>query len=495
MCVYLARVRSVAALHPRPFFVTISSRIAAASVFFMAVALFYAPLAYGCTRPEMLPMLYVLLGEFIVLGVASMIVEGGRARIPRVAAFCVAAILIQGWWLTWNPSFVNLVSDKGGIVDTSLDTIRAMSLHSMIATTLLLGSFLVLCGIFSHSHSRRFVLLAAALSGAVVSLCGIVLKLGGDPLMHYVWRPTEMDWTNFAFYRYHANAGAFLNLAWPFILVFTRRAYTQQIGFFRRAVWTAAALACFFALLLNASKASLAIGLLILPWPFSTGLARMKGRNLFIIGAAAIFLIAGGLFASSHLAREAAFKRMTDVSAMSSSLDGRWMAYQEYVNAVPEVGAFGLGPGLFSAGFPYQTSALGNISPWLRSYAHEDYLQGILEWGWFGVVWWTVLLVGGLYRAFRTYFRREMFPSKTDRHLVMGAILAVLGTMAQAFIDFPLQIVSIRLFFLVALALCWVSPKMLREPERRGERRRHFWIPVPAKYAREPAVTTSSREP
>ena len=41
---------------PGPFSaVNIYSRIAAVSTFFLAVALFYAPLAYGSTRPDMLP--------------------------------------------------------------------------------------------------------------------------------------------------------------------------------------------------------------------------------------------------------------------------------------------------------------------------------------------------------------------------------------------------------------------------------------------------------
>lgn len=479
-----------------PLSVTISTRIAAASVFFLAVALFYAPLAYGCTQPEMLPGLYAILGVFIVFGLASMFAARAWPDIPKIALFCVAAILVQGWWLTWNPAFANLISSDGGVVDTTLDNIRAHSLHSMIMTSVLLAVFLVLCEIFAQGNLRRFILLSMALSGALISVCGIILKLSGDPLMRYVWRPADIDWNDFAFYRYHANAGAFLNLAWPFILVFTRRAFTQKIGPVRRAIWIAAALACGFALILNASKASLAIGLLILPWPFSTGLMRMKGRNLFIIGALTLFLIAGGIFASSRLTWRGAFERMTEAKEVSNSIDGRWVAYQQYLNAVPAVGPFGLGPGLFPLAFPYQTSPLGNVSPALRDYAHEDYLQGVLEWGWVGVVWWTALIVGGLYRAFRTYFRRESFTSKTDRHLVLGAILAVLGTLTQAFVDFPLQIASIRLFFLVALALCWASPRMLKKPSRApGEHRRHYWIPVPAQYAKDSQkdLTTKSR--
>ena len=129
----------------------------------------------------------------------------------------------------------------------------------------------------------RFILLAAAISGTLISIIGIVLKISGEPLMLYVWRPADIDWNDFALYRYHGNAGAFLNLAWPLILVFTRRAYTPTFGYVEKIVWTFASAACASALFLNASKAALVIGLLILPWPFLTRLMRMKRKSFIIL--------------------------------------------------------------------------------------------------------------------------------------------------------------------------------------------------------------------
>jgi hypothetical protein len=469
--------------------VTNSSRIAGASAFFLAAALFYAPLAYGCTRPDMLPALFGLLFASIVTGVLSFLAMRRWPRIPRLALVCVTAILIQGWWMTWNPVFATLVSANGGLVNTTLENIQRLSFDSMTVTSLLLVSFVVLCELFGDVTLRRFILLAVAISGILISVIGIVLKISGDPLMLYFWKPVDSDWNDFALFRYHGNAGAFLNLAWPLILVFTRRAYASSSGTFaKKLVWTLSALACGGALFLNASKASLAIGLLILPWPFSTGLMRMKQKTLFVLAVGMLLLIAGGLFASSQLAREAAFKRMTDTSEVSASFDGRWAAYQQYLNALPEVGFFGLGPGLFPIAFPYQTSPLGNVSVALRDFAHEDYLQTALEWGWLGSLWWALLFAGGLYRAIGTYMRRELFPSKTDRHLVLAAILGVCGTLAQALIDFPLQVPSIRLFFLVLLALCWASPRLLTTPAEKTSPRRRFRLAIPA----EP-ITTSSR--
>jgi hypothetical protein len=462
--------------------VNISTRIAWVSAFFLAVALFYAPLAYGCTRPEMLPTLFDLLIASIATGGIGIAFSRRRPAIPRMVLVCATALLLQGWWMTWYPLFPSIVSGNGGTVDTTMDHIRRLSFDSMAVTTLLLGAFVVLCDLFVNPVLRRFILLAAAISGVLISVIGIVLKLGGEPLMRYFWKPADIDWNDFALYRYHANAGAFLNLAWPLILVFARRAYSPSGTFAGKIVWTLSALACGGALFLNASKASLAIGLLILPWPFSTGLMRMERKALFVVCACTLALIAGGLFASSQLAREAAFQRMTNVSEVSASFDGRWAAYQQYLNAVPAVGGLGFGPGLFPIAFPYQTSPLGNISLALRGYAHEDYLQTVLEWGWLGTLWWTFLVAGGLYRAVRTYTRRELFPSKTERHLVLAAILGVCGALAQALIDFPLQVPSIRLFFLVLLALCWASPRLLKKPSR-DPLRKHYRLPIPANLA------------
>jgi len=460
--------------------VTLSSRISGISAFFLCVALFYAPLAYGCTRPDMLPMLYVLLGLSIAAGVASFVCRGRWPHIPVPVFLCFLAVMIQGWNMAASPALGALISDNGGVADASAEGIRQLSLHSMLMTTLLLGTFVVLCDTLSDANWRRFILLALAASGVLISVIGVVLKIVGEPLMRYIWKPVDIYWNDFALFRYHGNAGAFLNLAWPVILVFTRRAWGANTFLGKTIAWTMASVVCGGALFLNASKAALAIGLLILPWPFSSGLKRLQHKTLFLIGLAAVLILALVLFGSSQLAREAAFQRMTDTTEMSQSIGGRWVSYRQYLEAVPSVGWLGLGPGLFQVAFPYQESSFRNVGTGIREYAHEDYLQTTLEWGWLGTIWWAVLVFGGLYRALRIYARRERFPSRTDRHLLLAAVLGVLGTLTHALFDFPLQIASIRLFFLVLLALCWASPRLLAPPPRDPNRIRYH-LPVPPK--------------
>ena len=122
----------------------ISSRITAASAFFLAIALFYAPLAYGCTRPEMLPALFELLTASIVTGVIGFAAGRRWPAIPGLALTCVAAILLQGWWMTWDPVFPSADSAYGEWADTSLDNIRRLSFDFMTSTSFLLGAFVVL---------------------------------------------------------------------------------------------------------------------------------------------------------------------------------------------------------------------------------------------------------------------------------------------------------------------------------------------------------------
>ena len=467
--------------HPTQPPVTLSSRFSGISAFFLGVALFYAPLAYGCTRPDMLPTLYLLLGLSIAAGLAGFACRGEWPAIPKTVLFCFAAVMIQGWWMTASPALGSMITANGGVTDAStIDTLRQFSLNSMVMTTLLLGAFLVLCDTFGDPGRRRFLLLCVATSGVLISFIGVILKIVGQPLMQYIWKPVDIYWNDFALFRYHGNAGAFLNLAWPLILVFTRRSWGSNAFIGKRIVWTIAALSCGAALFLNASKAALAIGLLILPWPFSSGLKRLRHKTLFLLGVASMLLLALVLFASSQLAHEAAFQRMTDTEQVTESVNGRWVAYGQYLDAVPSVGFFGIGPGLFQVAFPYQASTFRNVGIGIREYAHEDFLQTTLEWGWLGTVWWAVLVAGGLYRALRTYAQRDRFASRTDRHLVLACVLGVLGALTHSLFDFPLQIASIRLFFLVLLALCWASPRLLT-PILRDPNRIRYHIPVPPK--------------
>ena len=72
---------------------------------------------------------------------------------------------------------------------------------------------------------------------------------------------------------------------------------------------------------------------------------------------------------------------------------------------------------------------------------------------WLGALFWSVLIFGGIARGVIRYFQKRTPVSL--RWLLLCSLLALGGTFAQAWIDFPLQIASIQLYVVVLLGICW----------------------------------------
>jgi O-antigen ligase len=127
---------------------------------------------------------------------------------------------------------------------------------------------------------------------------------------------------------------------------------------------------------------------------------------------------------------------------------------------LPDAGAWGFGPGTFAITFPHYTQELGAAIPGIWRFAHDDYLQTVIEWGWVGASVWALLFFGGLVRCFH-FCRRGR---SADRALLFTSGLALGGVALHALVDFPLQIASLQLYTAVYLGLGWGSG---RWPESR----------------------------
>jgi hypothetical protein len=142
----------------------------------------------------------------------------------------------------------------------------------------------------------------------------------------------------------------------------------------------------------------------------------------------------------------------------SQFMGDRRLADATCMRMIPEAGLFGFGPGTWSRTYYHFTT-----DPLLRTFflyvqfAHEDYLQTIVEWGVLGAGAWGWIVFGGLKSGFSRLarFRRECQEISREEGIVLGAVMGVAGVLLHALIDFPLQIPSIQLYTCVLLGLLW----------------------------------------
>jgi O-antigen ligase len=115
----------------------------------------------------------------------------------------------------------------------------------------------------------------------------------------------------------------------------------------------------------------------------------------------------------------------------------------------------GFGPATFQTAFPYYTKELGAEISGVWLYAHDDYLQTLVEWGWVGGLCWAIYLLGGVGFSWLTVYQYRKQISSTDRIACVAIVSALIGVLIHASMDFPLQVPSIELYVLVLLGMVW----------------------------------------
>jgi len=96
------------------------------------------------------------------------------------------------------------------------------------------------------------------------------------------------------------------------------------------------------------------------------------------------------------------------------AINDRLLAYIASSTMLKDAGWHGFGPGTFRVEFPFYTNFLGDRIKGYWYFAHEDYLETWIEWGWLGCVVWGLLVFGGLARGLARFpERRNFFNSET----------------------------------------------------------------------------------
>jgi O-antigen ligase len=428
--------------------------------FFLGI-LIYAPWAYGSTRPWTIALLNELLWACGILSVLGWLVERHRPRLPVMPLVCIGLLLLEACWMRYNAraeydnsfwEFIYLAQPFPNLPGSWNKMASFLILQSLTGLAL---AFIITCDLVADRAWRMRLWRTIGLTGGSIIIFGLAQKALHAPSIF--WLKENTGDTFFGAYRYHANAGAYLNLIWPILVVLTVQAWREKDSQVERAFWLGLLLLGLSACFVNISRGANGVTLLlllptllaffpfirsqVLSLPGKTGLVTLVLLSAFIVAV----ILGGAIYQTQH--------RWGLLEEQINRDNPRVLVQQATVGMMPQSGWFGFGPGTFSTMFPYFNEYLGDRIHGFWVYAHEDYLQTVVEYGYVGAAIWSLFFFGGLARAIRCGFHRSL--RSNDRMACRGVALALAGIALHCLIDFPLQVYSIQLYVMVFLAFAW----------------------------------------
>jgi hypothetical protein len=424
---------------------------------------------YGGTREwarEWVSWLLLANTALFVLGVIA------RLRLPRIplpAALGLGFLLLQGWFMTWNArrQFIDAAQvfvDRQqpwpgwpGFMD------EALVLPSMLLTTGLLGAFCIACDMTPNRIWRQRLWITLAGTGVSIVLLGLAQRLLDAPSIFWDLEH-NLGWTFFGVFRYHANAGSFINIVLPLIVGLAVGVFFREGAGMSRVFWTLAALITAAAGFVNVSRAANVLCALLLAG-MSLCIASVATQRLTLSGkwfrwslAAGLLALAGLLAISFGVEKSLMRWEMGSWQILRGDA-GRTEAYQILsLSAIPAAGPWGFGPGTFEQMFNIHRTQTGSSLEGRWDKAHSDALQTPMDWGWTGASAWSLLLIGGLIRGLRS-MKRNWRIDPSQGILSAACVFSLAGVMLHALVDFPLQIASLQLFTMLIAGLLWAKGK------------------------------------
>jgi O-antigen ligase len=421
------------------------------------IALVYAPWVYGTTPPWAIVYFNLLLAVILILWLTGCCLRKMRPAVPQWLLCCVGLILAGGWGMALNPHFqdagnFHFIPHRAPIPFAPGTVDGASSRLMMERLTCLLGSVCFVCDLSARRIWRRRIWRTIAATGASVVLFGLVQSAFARPI--FFWRMEDIGEPYFATYYYHGNAGSYINLVLPFVAGLAALTLRRPDAHAARALWFPGFFVCVAGAFVNLSRAAMVITSLIcivlLVWQFmgrssNELLPRRRVRiayALLMVGAVACLVAFSGW--------ERPAQKWQMMHSQLNSANKRLVSMRVCMRMLPDAGWHGFGPGTFGLVFPHYTGKDADLIPGIWRYAHNDYMQTVLEWGWLGALVWGALYFGGMALVW-IQFRRRWDLSTSDHVLLLVTGLALAGVSAHAFVDFPLQIASLQLYVAVCL--------------------------------------------
>lgn len=442
------------------------ARLVEVSRWFLILCMMAASWLWGGTRPwtqDLIAQMLLIDSGVFFLG---LVVMGRWPRLPMAVLASILLLLALGWLAAINsypgPGGIRILLPKipSHVAEFPAFLDRNLSLRAMELMTGLLGAFCISCDLSANRGWRMLLWKAIALNGFGIVCLGLIQRFTNAPSIYWnIYENTGP--TFFAVYRYHANAGAFINLVGPVLAALAVLSVVLKWSQVERVLWISGALFCSAAAFINASRASNLIALLLLlsgaGWirlrSRGDGRSYVSGRRLLILCVSISLLL---VILILSFGTDMALLRWRSFHGLSWNQD-RMLTYRVICeHLIPRSGFFGVGPGNFESAFAtvVQAGDLPVRGRW--DLAHNDYLQTLVEWGWLGFACWLVIMGGGFFKALRIAWNHDS--SLDSQALGIAGTLALGGVFLHAAMDFPLQIPSIKLCAMLMCALVWGQP-------------------------------------
>jgi len=396
----------------------------------------------------------------ILLGLSALYVLGLTVKYQRPqlgwAMFPALLLYLIGWLSAWyprsafDPSLHLLipVDLEGSACFGSID--GKTSLQAMMRFSAILAAFCMCWDAASNAKYRQGVIVSIVISGVLLAAYGLIQKTGGDVLG--IWEGRRLSINVFSTFWYHANAGAFLNMIWPLVLMLTVRNFKRNGNQVLRAFLVLASITLILSEILNASKAAQIIFVLetFVSVIVIKNYLKLAGQT-FHFGFWVPFLVIGIVLVVlvQFLGSGASLQRWNHLLEQDYN-DSRWSVYWIYLKMASEAGWTGFGPGTFSIAFdltPYREQI-----PGFWKFAHNDYLQTLLEWGWSGLLLW-VIWAFMIVKACHSLMKQSSSHGSGEVLTRSMLLISIFGVAIHAAVDFPLQIYAIQLHLIVLITL------------------------------------------
>lgn len=403
----------------------------------------------------------------------SRIIDRKFPQLHERAVWLIAVLIsLCGWLLAYFPRAI-VERASGAILDldqnpwAAFGTMdQAASLQAMSSITLALMILLMVLD-FAAERSGRFVLaLAVMTAGFITAVAGLCINTSAD--LASLWHMRYVTDSVFGLFWYHGNAAAFLNLAWPagvwLCLILLHKESLTLLQQVMLAVLMVAVMLQIVAVFVNVSKMGhlllvgellLLVGGGLLIWRPRLSELPLGWRRLLLLGCIGIVLLLAGAWLSGA---SVGMGRWNVLAARHFDDPARRHAAVMAVQIGLDHGWLGTGPGTFE----WVSAHYSTLDPVLQDgrwrHAHNDYAEFFAEWGWLGVVLFTLVLAllgRRVWRALRIALsKRVRHAMSFQRRIGLVAFgTAIVSVLLHAVVDFPLQIDAIRQLSAVIMGL------------------------------------------